>query len=112
MDFEFIEENGTNGSIKVSLLGKYDSSLLDIEWYENQEKIDSYKNQNEVVFSRPETNEITRYTWKIKDLTGAGDLFASGFLDSHVKGKKLSECLQNGTKMSSKIIEVIGARLN
>ncbi len=49
---------------------------------------------------------------KIIDLTGAGDLFASGFLDSHVKGKKLSECLQNGTKMSSKIIEVIGARLN
>jgi len=49
---------------------------------------------------------------KIIDLTGAGDLFASGFLDSHVKGKKLNECLQNGTKMSSKIIQVIGARLN
>ena len=49
---------------------------------------------------------------KIIDLTGAGDLFASGFLDSHVKGKKLKECLQNGTKMSSKIIQVIGARLN
>ena len=48
----------------------------------------------------------------IVDLTGAGDLFASGFLDSHVKGKKLNECLQNGTKMSSKIIQVIGARLN
>jgi len=70
MDFEFIEENGTNGSIKISVLGKYNSSLLDIEWYENQEKKDSLKNQNEVVFSRPETNEITRYTWKIKDLTG------------------------------------------
>ena len=49
---------------------------------------------------------------KIIDLTGAGDLFASGFLDSHVKGNKLNECLQNGTKMSSKIIQVIGARLN
>ena len=49
---------------------------------------------------------------KIIDLTGAGDLFASGFLDSHIKGKKLNECLQNGTKMSSKIIQVIGARLN
>ena len=49
---------------------------------------------------------------KIIDLTGAGDLFASGFLDSHVKGKKLNECLQNGTKMSSKIIQIIGARLN
>ena len=49
---------------------------------------------------------------KIIDLTGAGDLFASGYLDSHIKGKKINECLKNGTKMSSKIIQVIGARLN
>ena len=49
---------------------------------------------------------------KIIDLTGAGDLFASGYLDSHIKGKKINECLKNGTKMSSKIIQVIGARLH
>ena len=41
MDFEFIEGNGINSSIKISLLGKYDSNLLDIEWYENQEKIET-----------------------------------------------------------------------
>ncbi len=49
---------------------------------------------------------------KIKDLTGAGDLFASGFLDNYLKGKTINESLEQGTKMSSKIIQTIGARLN
>ena len=49
---------------------------------------------------------------KIKDLTGAGDLFASGFLHSFINGKSLGESLENGTKMSSKVIQIIGARLN
>ena len=49
---------------------------------------------------------------KIVDLTGAGDLFAGGFLHGHVNGKSVKECLEIGTEMSSKIIQVIGARLN
>ena len=49
---------------------------------------------------------------KIKDLTGAGDLFASGFLDNYLKGKTINESLEQGTKMSSKVIQTIGARLN
>ena len=49
---------------------------------------------------------------KIKDLTGAGDLFASGFLDNYLKGKTINESLEQGTKMSSKIIQTIGARLS
>ncbi len=48
---------------------------------------------------------------KIIDLTGAGDLFASGFLDNYIKGKTIKECLEQGTQMSSKIIQTIGARL-
>ena len=35
---------------------------------------------------------------KIIDLTGAGDLFASGYLDSHIKGKKINECLKRRKK--------------
>ncbi len=49
---------------------------------------------------------------KIVDLTGAGDLFASGFLDGYLKGKTVTESLELGSKMSSKIIQIIGARLN
>ena len=48
---------------------------------------------------------------KIIDLTGAGDLFASGFLHGLVNNLSLKESLEKGTEMSSKIIQQIGARL-
>jgi fructokinase len=48
----------------------------------------------------------------IKDLTGAGDLFAAGFLHGHINNLSLRESLELGTDMSSKIIQKIGARLD
>ena len=48
---------------------------------------------------------------KIVDLTGAGDLFAAGFLHGHVNKFSMEECLQKGTQMSSRVIQQIGARL-
>mgnify|MGYP001453983820 FL=1 len=48
---------------------------------------------------------------KIIDLTGAGDLFAAGFLHGHVNNMSLEESLDKGTEMSSKVIQQIGARL-
>ena len=48
---------------------------------------------------------------KIVDLTGAGDLFAGGFLHGHVNKLSLKESLDKGTEMSSKVIQQIGARL-
>jgi len=48
---------------------------------------------------------------KIIDLTGAGDLFASGFLHGYVNNLSIKESLEKGTEMSSKIIQKIGARL-
>ncbi|MDB9821044.1 adenosine kinase [Candidatus Pelagibacter sp.] len=50
--------------------------------------------------------------FKIVDLTGAGDLFAAGFLHGHINNLTISESLEKGTEMSSKIIQKIGARLN
>ena len=47
----------------------------------------------------------------IKDLTGAGDLFAAGFLHGNLKNLNTSESLNKGREMSSKIIQQIGARL-
>jgi len=49
---------------------------------------------------------------EIIDLTGAGDLFAAGFLHGHVNNLSIKESLEKGTEMSSKIIQKIGARLN
>jgi len=49
---------------------------------------------------------------KIKDLTGAGDLFAGGFLHGLINKKSIKESLEIGTEMSSRVIQIIGARLN
>ncbi len=47
----------------------------------------------------------------IKDLTGAGDLFAAGFLHEYLKNSNYLDCLNKGREMSSKIIQKIGARI-
>jgi len=49
---------------------------------------------------------------KIVDLTGAGDLFAAGFLHGFINNTTLKESLEKGTEMSSRIIQKVGARLN
>jgi sugar/nucleoside kinase (ribokinase family) len=49
---------------------------------------------------------------KIIDLTGAGDLFAAGFLHGYINTMSTKESLKKGTEMASKIIQKIGARLN
>ena len=48
---------------------------------------------------------------KILDLTGAGDLFAAGFLHGYVNKLSTKNSLEKGTEMSSKVIQQIGARL-
>ena len=48
---------------------------------------------------------------KIKDLTGAGDLFAAGYLHGVINQLNVKECLIKGTELSSKIIQKIGARI-
>jgi fructokinase len=62
-------------------------------------------NRNEVVECDIQKN------LKIIDLTGAGDLFAAGFLHGQVNNLSLKESLEKGTEMSSKVIQQIGARL-
>jgi len=48
---------------------------------------------------------------KIVDLTGAGDLFAAGFLHGYINKLSTKECLVKGTEMASRVIQQIGARL-
>ena len=49
---------------------------------------------------------------KILDLTGAGDLFASGFFKEYLDQSNIKKCLETGSEMAAKIIQKIGARLN
>ena len=63
-------------------------------------------NQNEVAECESQKN------LKIVDLTGAGDLFAAGFLHGYINEKSIKESLEKGTEMASKIIQKIGARLD
>ena len=62
--------------------------------------------QNEVVECESQKN------LNIVDLTGAGDLFAAGFLHGYINKKTIKESLDKGTEMASKIIQKIGARLS
>jgi fructokinase len=48
---------------------------------------------------------------KVSDLTGAGDLFAAGFLKEYLNDSNIKKCLETGTVLASKIIQKIGARL-
>jgi fructokinase len=63
-------------------------------------------NQNEVIECKSQKN------LKIVDLTGAGDLFAAGFLHGYINKMTLQENLNKGTEMASKVIQKIGARLD
>jgi len=97
-------------------------SLIDTK---NFDEVISFSKQLEkvIVITRGEKGSIaiqktevvecnSKKDLKIVDLTGAGDLFAAGFLHGHVNNLSLKESLQKGTEMASKIIQKIGARLN
>ena len=49
---------------------------------------------------------------KVLDLTGAGDLFAAGFLKEYLDKSNIKKCLQTGSKLASQVIQKIGARFN
>ena len=54
---------------------------------------------------------VAQKNLNIKDLTGAGDLFAAGYLHGIINNLSIKECLIKGTELSSKIIQKIGARI-
>ena len=91
----------------------------------NFEEVISYAKQLKkiIVITRGEkgsiaihNNDVTecdsKKDLKVVDLTGAGDLFAAGFLHGYIRNLGTKESLKKGTELSSKIIQRIGARLN
>ena len=62
-------------------------------------------NSNEVIECQSKKN------LKIIDLTGAGDLFAAGYIHGYINNFTILDSLKKGTELSSKIIQKIGARI-
>jgi fructokinase len=88
------------------------------------ESMNELKNINKlIIITRSENgsvtilnNEITNCesakVEKVLDLTGAGDLFAAGFLKEYLDKSNIKKCLQTGSNLAAKIIQKVGARLN
>ena len=79
----------------------------------NKTLVITRSDKGSIAISGPEVVECEgQKNLKIVDLTGAGDLFASGFLHGYINKYSIKESLQKGTEMASQIIQKIGARLN
>ena len=70
------------------------------------------KNGSMAILNNQITNCESTKVEKILDLTGAGDLFAAGFLKEYLDESNIKKCLQTGSKLAAKVIQKIGARLN
>ena len=79
----------------------------------NKTLVITRSDKGSIAIRGPEVVEcVGQKNLKIVDLTGAGDLFASGFLHGFINKTSIEENLQKGTEMASQIIQKIGARLN
>ena len=78
----------------------------------NKTLVITRSDKGSVAISQNEVTECTsQENLKIVDLTGAGDLFASGFLHGYINKMSIKDSLIKGTEMASKVIQIIGARL-
>ena len=70
------------------------------------------ENGSVAIFNNEITNCESIKVEKVLDLTGAGDLFAAGFLKEYLDKSNIKKCLQAGSKLAAQVIQKIGARLN
>jgi fructokinase len=70
------------------------------------------ENGSVTVLNNEITNCESAKVEKVLDLTGAGDLFAAGFLKEYLDKSNIKRCLQTGSNLAAKIIQKVGARLN
>jgi fructokinase len=108
LDITFANEQEITSLIEA----KNFSEVIDFSKQLNKLIIITRGEKGAVAINREEIFESdVKKNLKIVDLTGAGDLFAAGFLHGYINGLKTKECLEKGTEMSSRVIQQIGARL-
>jgi len=109
LDITFANEQEIMSLIDV----KKFKDVIDFAKKINRLLVITRRDKGAVAINNSEVTECSaRNNLKIKDLTGAGDLFAGGFLHGYINKKSMKESLETGTDMSSKVIQIIGARLN
>ena len=97
------------------------SSLINAKSFKDVISFSQNLNKN-IVITRGEKGAVSIYDnkiveceakkdLKIKDLTGAGDLLAAGYLHGYINNLSIEDCLKKGTELSSQIIQKIGARI-
>ena len=70
------------------------------------------ENGSVAVLNNQTTNCGSIKVEKVLDLTGAGDLFAAGFLKEYLDKSNIKKCLQTGSELAAKIIQKIAAKIN
>ena len=99
----FIEEIGSTPGIKK--LGMTTNGFM------LYKKLDEYQKNGLNILNVSLDTFNSEKAEKILDLTGAGDLFAAGFLKEYIDSSDIKKCLQTGSVLASKIIQKFGARL-
>ena len=100
---------------EINELMKKNNLLDSINELKNIDKliiITRSKNGSIAVLNNEITNCESTKVEKVLDLTGAGDLFAAGFLKEYLNRSNIKKCLQTGSKLAAQVIQKIGARLN
>lgn len=108
VDITFANEQEMKSLISASSF----NDVVDFSKTINRTIVITRGDKGSVVISNNEIHECqAKSNLKLADLTGAGDLFAAGFLHGYINNLGLKNSLEKGTEMSSKIIQIIGARL-
>ena len=108
LDITFANEQEITSLIEA----KNFSEVIDFSKQLNKLIVITRGEKGAVAINGEEITEINvKKNLKIVDLTGAGDLFAAGFLHGYINELTTRECLEKGTEMSSRVIQQIGARL-
>ena len=108
VDITFANEQEITSLINASSF----NDVVDFSKTINRTIVITRGDKGSVVISNKEIHECkAKSNLKLADLTGAGDLFAAGFLHGYINNLGLKNSLEKGTEMSSKVIQIIGARL-
>ena len=109
LDILIGNENEINKLMKKN---NFKDSIKEIKKINKLIVITKSENGSSAVFNKKVINCESIKVKKVLDLTGAGDLFASGFLKEYLDKSNIKKCLKTGARLAAIVIQKMGARLN